>query len=138
MRRGEDQTVLVRAQAREKSSAPLLPRMCSRTVAHHATATEPPQLRPAAQSRRRTRRDRCGRSRCRRSGWGRLLLSLRGTSAAIPFRYQLTSMARPNRVALVVEDDADARRAMEWMLDLGGYVPVGVGTAMEALTYLLS
>jgi CheY-like chemotaxis protein len=41
-------------------------------------------------------------------------------------------------VALVVEDDADARRAMEWMLDLGGYVPVGVGTASEALAYLLA
>jgi CheY-like chemotaxis protein len=37
---------------------------------------------------------------------------------------------------LIVEDDPEARRALEWMLEIGGYTPIGVATAGEALDYL--
>ena len=37
---------------------------------------------------------------------------------------------------LIVEDDPESRRALEWVLELGGYAPVAVETATKALAYL--
>jgi CheY-like chemotaxis protein len=43
---------------------------------------------------------------------------------------------RPAAAVLIVEDDPESRRALEWVLELGGYVPVAVETGREALEYL--
>jgi CheY-like chemotaxis protein len=42
---------------------------------------------------------------------------------------------RPPAV-LIVEDDPDSSRALEWVLELGGYAPVSVENGRKALQYL--
>jgi CheY-like chemotaxis protein len=37
---------------------------------------------------------------------------------------------------LIVEDDVDARRALQWVLDLGGYATIAVGSGEAALEHL--
>ena len=39
---------------------------------------------------------------------------------------------------LIVEDDESYRHALEWLLQLGGYTAVSVGSANEALNYLVT
>jgi CheY-like chemotaxis protein len=42
---------------------------------------------------------------------------------------------RPPAV-LIVEDDPESSRALEWVLELGGYAPVAVANGRKALEYL--
>ncbi len=37
---------------------------------------------------------------------------------------------------LIVEDDPESSRALEWVLELGGYAPVAVPNGRKALEYL--
>ena len=39
---------------------------------------------------------------------------------------------------LIVEDDPSYRHALEWLLQTGGYAAVSVGSANEALNYLVT
>jgi CheY-like chemotaxis protein len=39
---------------------------------------------------------------------------------------------------LIVEDDESYRHALEWLLQTGGYTSVSVGSANEALNYLVT
>jgi len=42
---------------------------------------------------------------------------------------------RPTAV-LIVEDDPESSRALEWVLEIGGYAPVAVANGRKALEYL--